>query len=328
MKQSALYRIFIVIITLVIPTYVFAQDTHLTQFYYAPTYVNPAFAGATPHWRATALYRNQWSGIPDYQFGLASFDYNWDDANSGVGMFSTYEKNGSSGFSNMTLNGQYSFYFRVSNKLMMRLGAQASYVSRSIDFGALKFEDQLLTGGATAEKLPTGTTNAFDVSGGALIYSNKIWFGVSAHHLTRPSMSLLGSQDVLNMRLSSHIGGKFVFGDPHYENLVLMPAIIYMNQASYHQMMAGTNLIFKPMIVGAWYRGFPLLSTPLGKAMQHDAVALFTGFTASGWTLGYSYDFTISGLRGGGGSHEITLSYAPLQDYRRKKGTKHIQCPF
>lgn len=327
MKLSALYRIFIAIVIFVIPSYILAQDTHLTQFYHATTYVNPAFAGTTPHWRATALYRNQWSGIPDYQFGLASFDYNWDNANSGIGAFTTYEKNGSTGFSNMSLNGQYSFRFRFSNALMMRLGVQASYISRSIDFGALKFEDQLLTGGATAERLPSGTTNTFDVSGGALIYSEKVWFGVSAHHLTRPSMSLLGSEDKLAMRISAHFGGKFVLDDDRYQNLVLMPAAVYLNQASFQQMMVGTNLLFKPMIAGVWYRGFPLQSTPLG-SMQQDAIALFAGFTTSGWTLGYSYDFTISGLRGGGGSHEITLSFAPLQDYRRKTGTDHIQCPI
>jgi type IX secretion system PorP/SprF family membrane protein len=322
------YQFFILLTLLFVATIgnMVAQDMHLTQFYHATTYINPAFAGTTPHWRATALYRNQWSGIPDYQAGLASFDYNWDENNSGVGFFTTYEKNGSSGFSNMTFNGQYSFRFQLTNKLMVNLGVQASFLSRSLDFSSLRFEDQIISGGATIEKFPTGTKNSFDVSGGALMYSEKIWFGVSVHHLTRPSMSILGSEDVLNMRLSAHFGGKFVLDDSRYQNLVLMPAAVYMNQASFQQMMVGTNLLFKPLIAGVWYRGFPLQSTPAG-SLQQDAIALFAGFTTNGLTVGYSYDFTISGLRGGGGSHEITVSFAPLQDTRRKSGTSHIPCP-
>ncbi len=316
-------------IIVIFSTKIVAQDTHLTQFYHATTYINPAFAGTTPHYRATVLYRNQWSGIPDYQFGLASFDYNWDEAQSGLGFFATYENNGSTGFSNMTFNGQYSFSSKITDNLMLNLGVQASFMSRSLDFSRLKFEDQIRLGvaGVTAERLPSATKNVFDVSGGALIYSSKLWFGLSAHHLNRPSMSILGSEDKLPMRLSAHAGGKFILDDDRYANLVLMPALIYTNQAPFQQLMAGTNLLFKPLIAGIWYRGMPFLSSTLGTTQQ-DAVALFTGFTTDGWTVGYSYDFTISGLTGAGGSHEITVSFAPLQDTRNKRGTSHIPCPI
>ncbi len=308
-------------------TQTYAQDVHLTQFYHATTYINPAFVGTTPHYRATALYRNQWSGLSDYQFGLASFDYNLSDANSGLGFLTTFEKNSATGFSNMTFNGQYSYRIKLGKTLMLNLGLQASFLSRSIDFSNLKFEDQLLSGTATRENLPSGTKNAFDVSSGLLLYSEKIWFGLSAHHLTRPSMSLLGSEDALNMKISVHTGGKFVLDGSSNESVALMPSIIYLNQNSYQQMMVGTNLLLKPLIIGIWYRGFPLSSSSLGTINQ-DAIALFAGFTTNGWNVGYSYDITISGLQGSGGSHEITLSYAPWQDIRNRRGTGHIPCPI
>jgi type IX secretion system PorP/SprF family membrane protein len=307
---------------------VFAQDVHLTQFYHATTYINPAFAGTTPNYRVTALYRNQWAGIPDYQVGLASFDYNLQDANSGIGVLAMFEKNGSTGYSNTNISGQYSFKSRLGDNLLLNLGVQASFISRSLDFSRLKFEDQIRLGiaGVSAEKLPSDTKNAFDVSGGALLYSEKIWFGIAAHHLTRPSMSILGSEDKLPMRLSAHIGGKFILDDDRYANLVLMPAMMYTTQAPAQQMMLGTNLLVKPLIFGAWYRGFPLMTTTAG-TVQQDAIALFAGFTHDGWTVGYSYDFTISGLTGAGGSHEITLSFAPLQE-KVRRGTSHIPCPI
>src|SRR5260370_7748782 len=40
-----------------------AQDPQFSQFYAAPLYLNPAFAGATGQARVGANYRNQWPAI-------------------------------------------------------------------------------------------------------------------------------------------------------------------------------------------------------------------------------------------------------------------------
>ena len=328
MKTLCYYLLVGLVGTFIFGTQSFAQDLHFTQFYHLPTYINPALAGTTPHYRATALYRNQWAAIPDYQVGVASFDYNLDEVNSGIGFFTTYERNGSTGFSNTTFNGQYAFKMQFTDNLILNLGVQASFMSRSLDFSRLKFEDQIRLGisGVSAEKLPSATKNAFDVSGGAVLYSEKLWVGLAVHHLTRPSLTILGSEDKLPIRISLQMGGKFALDDERYSNVVVMPAFIYLNQSPFQQMMVGSNLLLKPLIVGAWYRGMPFISTPSG-ATQQDAIALFAGFTTNGWTVGYSYDFTISGLAGAGGSHELSLSFSPAQDMRRKRGTSRIPCP-
>jgi type IX secretion system PorP/SprF family membrane protein len=307
-------------------TLALAQDVHLSQFYSLPTYFNPAFTGATPHYRATVLYRNQWAGLPDYQFGTASFDYNWTDANSGIGGYFTYEKNTATGFQNMTFNGLYAFSFVITPKVQLRMGLQGTFGSRSIDLSNLIFQDQLQNGGATAEKLPTSTVNFFDVSAGGVIYSKNLWLGVSAYHLTKPSLSLLGSADGLPWRMSAQVGGKFNL-NPDQGDITLMPALLYLNQNSFQQLMLGTNVMIKPLIFGAWYRGFPLKGNTLGSINQ-DALAFFAGFTANNWLVGYTYDLTISSLRGSGGSHELCISFAPKFDDRLRRGTNHIPCPI
>ena len=48
-----------------------AQDPQFSQFYAAPLYLNPAFAGSTGQARVGANYRNQWPAI-DANFNTIS----------------------------------------------------------------------------------------------------------------------------------------------------------------------------------------------------------------------------------------------------------------
>ncbi len=62
-----------------------AQDQQFTQFYASPTYINPAFAGASVQSRLSAQYRNQWAAIPGgfNAFNMA-FDQYMPNINSGM----------------------------------------------------------------------------------------------------------------------------------------------------------------------------------------------------------------------------------------------------
>jgi hypothetical protein len=64
-------------------TLVTAQDPQFSQFYAAPLYLNPAFAGGTGQARAGMNYRNQWPAI-DANFTTMSVygDYFFEDINS------------------------------------------------------------------------------------------------------------------------------------------------------------------------------------------------------------------------------------------------------
>ena len=45
-----------------------AQDPQFSQFYAAPLYLNPAFAGSAQEARVGINYRNQWPQIDDANF--------------------------------------------------------------------------------------------------------------------------------------------------------------------------------------------------------------------------------------------------------------------
>ena len=52
-----------------------AQDPYFSQFFANRVYLNPAYAGFDPGTTVTMNYRDQWSGLPDGDFGAAGIGY-------------------------------------------------------------------------------------------------------------------------------------------------------------------------------------------------------------------------------------------------------------
>ena len=62
-----------------------AQHYQFSQFYAAPTHLNPAFAGAHVCSRFTMNYRSQWAGIPGgFTTYQAAFDHYFRRTKSGI----------------------------------------------------------------------------------------------------------------------------------------------------------------------------------------------------------------------------------------------------
>src|SRR5436190_21599462 len=130
------------LLTLTLSRMVFAQDPQFTQFYAAPLYLNPAFAGSALAPRITANYRNQWPAITNYVTTMVSFDHYFDKYNSGVGLLIQNDNQGQGRIQSTDIGLQYSYQFQVSESSFVRLGLQGSYVNRSINYFGLTTGDQ------------------------------------------------------------------------------------------------------------------------------------------------------------------------------------------
>ncbi|MEQ8572887.1 MAG: PorP/SprF family type IX secretion system membrane protein, partial [Fulvivirga sp.] len=121
-----------------------AQDPQFSQYYAAPLYLNPAFAGTGSDHRFIANYRNQWpafaNGFVTYAF---SYDYNMESLRSGVGFLATVDKAGSANLTSTSFNFLYSYKIQMANKWIVTPGLSFGYSNRSIDFDKLVFGDQL-----------------------------------------------------------------------------------------------------------------------------------------------------------------------------------------
>lgn len=321
------------------------QDPQFSQFYAAPLYLNPAFAGAALAPRVTANYRNQWPNITNYVTTLVGVDHYFERYKSGVGLLLQSDNQGQGRLRSTDIGLQYSYQLQVSEQTFVRLGLQGSYVNRTVDWFGLTFGDQLTnqgpTGGPTQEPIiqnGSPTLKFLDFSTGGLVYSDWYWLGISAHHLNRPSLAFTGGDPTrLPTKFSVHTGLRIPFAgytglaDEINREKTISPAINYRRQGKYDQLDVGVYLTYSPMTIGTWYRGLPLKKYA-PSIPNHDALVFLVGFRQDNFSIGYSYDTTISTLGpASGGAHEISLSYTfenfPPQRTRPRRKDKQLSCP-
>ncbi len=310
------------------------QDMHFTQFYASPLYLNPAFVGSNVCSRISLTYRNQWPGITTaYKSFLLSGDHYIQKYNLGVGFLFGNDVAGSGQLKTTIINPMISYGLKISRKVGIRFGFQPGIGIRSINFNDLYFGDQIARGGnVPSMETPTQNKVYFDVGAGALVFSEKLWLGTSFYHLTQPNTSLVNGETNMPLKYSLHGGAKIPLNngenDP-FQRRYISPAFNYRGQKKFDQLDVGfyyTQYIFN---LGLWYRGIPLLKAYKPGYRNDDAVAIIIGVQANRLNIGYSYDLTISKLKGlTSGAQEVTLSYQLCK--LKKKSKKYgllIPCP-
>lgn len=334
---------------LLVPLVVTAQDPQYSQFYAAPLYLNPGYAGAMQQARVGANYRNQWPAI-DANFVTISafFDTYIENKNSGVGVLLMRDTEGRAGLNTTSVGLQYAYQLYITDWLTFRPGLQAGFANRNINFSDLTFGDQYDpdTGeiiNASGESFGNMSKSFFDISAGGILYTKNIWLGFAAHHLNTPDQAFAESANPkeLPRKMSFHGGIKLEFspgtmGSGLYarrQERSLTPTFQYKSQGEFDQLDLGLYLTLEPLIVGTWYRGLPFKK--LEGFNNNESLVMLVGFTKKGGkgevlNIGYSYDYTISKLgAGSGGAHELSVSYSWSNRDPRKppKNVMQIPCP-
>lgn len=326
MIKKTRHSIYVILFTYVTVLNVSAQDPQFTQFYANKLYLAPSFAGATKQNRVALIYRNQWAGIPGAFNTMAfSYDHYFPTFNSGLGITAVRDVAGT-GHLGMTQFGlAYSYDFQIKDNFHVRPGLNIQYSLYGIDFARLTFIDQLLSGSSTTMESPPTDNNigALDGATSVLVYSSKFWSGLCVDHLFRPNESFYSNYAIVPVRYSFFGGVQVVRNGkllkPIDESLSI--AYMYRQQGDKKQLDLGLYWYKSPIVMGFWYRGIPGLNSERG-----DAVAVLLGYKTSKFSIGYSYDFTISNLiNSTHGSHEISLVYEFNTTHRKK--IHAIPCP-
>jgi type IX secretion system PorP/SprF family membrane protein len=304
--------------------YTVAQDPHFTQFYAAPTYLSPAFAGTTVQNRFVLQFRDQWPSIPGafVSYNLAADQY-LAGLNSGIGLIATRDQAGSGALSSTSFTLQYAYEIKLKHKVFLRPALQIGYASRSVNYSKLIFNDQLSRGGevATYEYYDGRKQGYSDLGSGLLFFTPNMWFGLALLHMNEPNQSLLEGESALPRQFNMHGGYRFKLrsgGMVRKNHQSIVAAFNYRAQAAFDQLDIGAYYERDPIFAGLWYRGLPVKSYKPGY-QNNDAIAVLVGFKAGDWRFGYSYDITMSRLAmNSGGAHEIT-TVLELADKRKKK---------
>lgn len=317
----------------------YAQDPHLSQFYAAPLYLSPSFAGGTTGSRIAMNYRSQWLKLPEafttYAF---SFDHYFPRTNSGIGLMFLKDKAGSGAMSTSISAFQYSYNLMINRNLFIKPGIQFGYIQKSIDVHDLVFNDQLYYGTETSVDVKdrnslNSVPGYIDFASSVLIYSDRYWFGTKVDHLATPNESFWRTTTSrVPRKVTAYGGAKFGLNGKlgKYNEESISFTFIYRAQKKYDQLDLGAYWLRSSIVVGFWYRGLPVKHNGVN-FHNHDAITVLLGYQLKDLKIGYSYDLTVSKLsnNNSGGSHEVSLifEFNQNQKVRKRRRKVVVACP-
>ena len=328
-------KYFLTVIVLFCTLSASAQGAMFSQFYAAPLHTNPAMAGTMICGRFAVNYRSQWTLIPGGSFSSvsASYDEHIDRLSGALGFIVTNTREGGGAYSTTTVGAIYSYSFQLTSAISVRTAVQAGFIHRRIDWGNLTFPDQFDLGGftnqPTMEDLPNTPASRFleDFSVGIVGYGDRFFAGVALHHISRPDE---GFMDVsrIPLKFTAHAGavldlrrGTSRFRDPNTPTI--SPNLIFQQQGTAQQINYGVyfNNVIPMMVFGVWYRQTIGFTNP-------ESLTFLVGIRLNSMRIGYSYDLSLSRLRGvSGGSHEVSMAYLLPCRRPRAPRVRMISCP-
>jgi len=298
-----------------------AQDAIFSQFYANPLYLNPAFAG-TQCKKLSINYRNHpWPTFGTYSTYSVSYDSDSPTLSGGLGILAFADRQ-SGMLATYSIGGVYAYHLNLSDKYSASFGVKAAYYRKELNWDNYIFADQYNP--FSSGYMPTGETppptdmkHSADFAAGILLYSENLYGGISAYHLSRPDMGFY-TPDRLPIKYTAHLGYNFFYGKGNNEDLRISPNVIYQNQALFQRINAGLYVDYWIMTVGGWLR----------YDLKNNYYAIFLlGVNNGFYRIGYSYDYSLSGLYGiTTGVHELSVSLK--FDCKRKKSKYRIlNCP-
>ena len=302
-----------------------AQDPAFSQFYANPLYLNPAFAGSNDCPRANLNYRDQWPGIGrTYITTSASFDQHINSIGGGLGILVAQDRAGSGNLNTTHLALQYSYKLKVSQLFAVKAGFEASYRMINVGWEDMKFGDMIDPQYGfiypTNEDISNySKSSSFpDFSAGLLGYSENIFFGFAAHHLTMPNQGFI-SESQLPTKITVHAGGNIVLNKYSQNSFTISPNFLYQGQSEFKQFNYGIYAKKGPMVGGIWARN---------SLKNFDSFIIMMGLVQETFKFGYSYDITLSNLKNSNtlGAHELSFTlFMPCKS--KSKSFNTLSCP-
>ena len=303
-----------------------AQDVHFSQFYASPSLMNPGATGIFDGSSRFALnYRNQWTTLnSNYQTTAASFETALMKKKSGgnflgIGVNVISDKSGIGAMKRLSFGLNVAYHLQVNDENNIGFGIQGGFAQRSIDQGALTWDNQYDGTQYVASMDPKENfqenVSYIDIGAGfhwsyEISNTADVTAGVGVFHLTQPSAELVGITDDkgLPMKIIAHGLGRFT---SRGSDLAYYPNFMVGIQGPSKEIVAGLTMRYM-LKESSKYTGFVKGNAVFFGANYRlgDAAIILLGVELSDWHLGMSYDVNVSGFNkatGGVGGMELTL---------------------
>lgn len=300
------------------------QDPQFTQFMHSKLIYNPGYAGTSEAICANVLYRQQWVNFPGApKTGLLSFDMPIGQLPIAIGLNVMSDQ----------IGFDKTLFARLALSYNRHIGA--GVLGIGIDGGILQkqFNGAWITpdgNGVYDANIPnytsgTGTATAtnpnlnklsYDVGFGAFYsIANKMYVGISSTHLAAQDIK---QSSEIKFALARHyyIVGGYTFNVGEGGKHGINPNVKVKSDAASTQLDLNLTYIYNQKFwLGVSYR-------------MQDAIAPMVGYKFKGMKIGYSYDLTLSKIKGySSGTHEVMLGYC-FNVKKPKKVTSYQNARF
>ena len=270
------------------------QDPAFLHYWQVETQFNPAAAGRTQQLNITGAFQSHASGFEDAgstMFAGADMAFRIGKSLHGVG--ATFQNDAFGLFSHQRFSVMYAYHQKLFGG-QLSIGAEADMLQEKFDGSKADMAD------GNDPAIPSTEVNGskFDASVG-LWYARGRWYaGLSAQHLTAPTVMLGETNEVKVKSLYNLTAGYNI--KTRNPLFTIVPSAMFRYDGSAFRADITARLVYardkKKIYGGANY------------APSHG-VALFFGGMFHGVDLSYSYEANTSGMGLQAGNHEVTLGY-------------------
>lgn len=290
------------------------QEYQFTQYMSNLSYLNPAYAGSNETGSITGLFRNQWvkfDGAP--KSGLITYETPFSKYNMGIGGTISYDKIGASKQLSLSINYAYHLQFESSK---LAFGINAGFNHYSANFSELTVwdeSDMVFSSDINGKLIP-------QFGFGTYYYGEKFFAGFSIPRIvdvnTANAVSMeLKDSPAFNRHYYLMAGYNFKLS----EQILLKTSILnkYVAGAPFQAEISALGEYQDTYSFGVSYRTGDCIS-PIVQYKIKDAMK-----------IGYSYDITISKIRGySAGTHEVLLSYTFPSKVAPKAKLQRVDLPI
>lgn len=274
-----------------------AQDPTFSQTTTGNVNLNTALVGNDTKARLSTAYRNQWPNLSgNYQTSMLNF-YQYIPKTNGYGGINLMSDNQMNTIYNRSVSLFYTQNIKLKG-LLIKPSIEAGYTNRYLDWSKLTFGDMIDPRHGfiyqTGDQ-PKLNNNYFDLNVGTVFYFKKLLVGLSAHHINRPSNSLVQND---NSRLPTNYGAQLSY-IVEFNKLSIAPFAYFNQQNGYQLIVPGVRFMYNDHFNFAF-------STRNGYA------AIFNvGYQNKWLMINYSYDLQINNQNSisSGGAHEVSASF-------------------
>ncbi len=294
-------------------------DTQLSQYWALPAYYNPAATGTTDYLHITGGTRLQWLGIPNAPKAFlagADMPVKVFGKRIGVGLMGQQERLGL--FTNLNVGAQVSYHFKLFGGTLSA-GLQIGLFDQGFKGSEVFIPEDDDFHEPNDDAIPTNDLHgtAFDLNIGVHYRHKYFWAGLSATHVTQPTVSLNTEEGTSESSYESKAGRMCYFmagGNIPIKNTLfeIQPSMLMRTDFSMFQGELTARVRYNRFLSG-------------GIAYRwKDAVTLQLGAEYKNFFIGYSYDYPTSAIsKASSGSHEILVGYNLKLNLSGKNKNKH-----